>query len=97
MIAPLFWQCLFVVFCLLSRDVRRCKETTPSNELSIVCSNPRVLLRSWREGDLASLIANADNPEVARGLRNAFPQPYSGGRGMTIRFCSWELLCCTAN
>jgi ribosomal-protein-alanine N-acetyltransferase len=36
----------------------------------------RCTLREWRDGDRTSLVRHADNPRVARGLRDAFPQPY---------------------
>ncbi len=34
-------------------------------------------VRSWRRGDVASLAANANNPRVARNLRDMFPSPYT--------------------
>ena len=37
----------------------------------------RSLLRPWVRGDAASLIRNADNPNVARHLRERFPHPYT--------------------
>jgi ribosomal-protein-alanine N-acetyltransferase len=37
----------------------------------------RCTLREWRDGDEASLVRHADNPRVARLLRDSFPQPYS--------------------
>lgn len=34
-------------------------------------------LRAWRTGDAKSLAQAADNPNIARNLRNAFPNPYT--------------------
>ncbi len=34
-------------------------------------------LRPWREGDQESLARQANNPRVARHLRDRFPQPYT--------------------
>lgn len=43
----------------------------------------RARLRAWRLGDLASLVASANDESVSRGLRDRFPYPYTGedGRG----------------
>lgn len=38
-------------------------------------------LRSWRPGDLDSLVANASHADVSRGLRDRFPYPYTGDDG----------------
>lgn len=35
------------------------------------------VLRPWREDDLASLVRYADDPDVARTLRDRFPHPYT--------------------
>ncbi|KAF4337447.1 n-acetyltransferase p20 [Fusarium beomiforme] len=35
------------------------------------------LVRPWNEGDIESLAKAADNPRIARWLRNAFPNPYT--------------------
>ena len=35
------------------------------------------LLRPYREGDQAELVHHANNPNVARHLRDLFPQPYT--------------------
>ncbi len=35
-------------------------------------------LRAWRPDDLDSLVANASHADVARGLRDRFPYPYTG-------------------
>lgn len=35
------------------------------------------LLRAWRADDLDDLVANASHADVARGLRDAFPYPYT--------------------
>jgi RimJ/RimL family protein N-acetyltransferase len=37
----------------------------------------RCVLREWRDGDEPSLAHHADNPNVARHLRDGFPQPYT--------------------
>lgn len=37
----------------------------------------RVVLRTWSDEDKSHLIRHANNPNVARNLRNAFPQPYT--------------------
>ena len=34
-------------------------------------------LRAWRHGDAPSLTENANNPNVARNLVDAFPEPYT--------------------
>jgi RimJ/RimL family protein N-acetyltransferase len=39
------------------------------------------LLRPWRPDDLDSLVANASNENVSRGLRDRFPYPYTGSDG----------------
>jgi len=39
------------------------------------------LLRPWRSDDLESLVANASHADVARGLRDRFPYPYTGDDG----------------
>jgi ribosomal-protein-alanine N-acetyltransferase len=39
------------------------------------------MLRSWRADDLDSLVANASNENVSRGLRDRFPYPYTGNDG----------------
>lgn len=33
-------------------------------------------IRSWRKDDVASIVPLADNPAVARNLRDRFPHPY---------------------
>ena len=38
---------------------------------------PRLLLRPWAARDEDALVRHADNPNVARTLRDAFPQPYT--------------------
>ena len=39
------------------------------------------MLRSWCADDLDSLVANASNENVSRGLRDRFPYPYTGNDG----------------
>ncbi|HET9767017.1 MAG TPA: GNAT family protein [Thermoanaerobaculia bacterium] len=36
----------------------------------------RLLLRPWQPGDEDALVRYADNPNVARNLRDSFPHPY---------------------
>jgi ribosomal-protein-alanine N-acetyltransferase len=38
-------------------------------------------LRSWRLGDVPSLVKHANNPNVARQLRDRFPHPYTAADG----------------
>jgi len=38
-------------------------------------------LRPWRPTDLDSLVANASDESVSRGLRDRFPYPYTGNDG----------------
>src|SRR3954470_2922196 len=35
------------------------------------------VLREWRDSDHISLVENANNPNVARNLRDIFPSPYT--------------------
>ena len=39
------------------------------------------VLRAWRPDDLDSLVANASDENVSRGLRDRFPYPYTGNDG----------------
>jgi RimJ/RimL family protein N-acetyltransferase len=39
------------------------------------------LLRPWRAGDLASLVANANNRKIWLNLRDLFPHPYGEADG----------------
>jgi RimJ/RimL family protein N-acetyltransferase len=39
------------------------------------------VLRAWRRDDLDALLRHADNPNVARGLRDRFPSPYTRADG----------------
>jgi ribosomal-protein-alanine N-acetyltransferase len=36
-------------------------------------------IRSWRTADVAALVRHANNPDIARQLRDRFPHPYSRG------------------
>jgi RimJ/RimL family protein N-acetyltransferase len=38
---------------------------------------PHATLRPWRNADVASLVKCANNPNVARQLRDRFPHPYT--------------------
>jgi RimJ/RimL family protein N-acetyltransferase len=46
-----------------------------AGELRIL--TPRLVLRSYRDGDVGDLVAAADDPRVAAHLRDAFPSPYT--------------------
>lgn len=35
------------------------------------------ILREWRKEDAAAIVKVADNPNIAKNLRNTFPSPYS--------------------
>ena len=35
------------------------------------------LIREWRRGDEESLVRHANNPKIARNLRDIFPSPYT--------------------
>ena len=37
----------------------------------------QLLLREWRRGDEDALVRHANNPKVARNLRDRFPHPYT--------------------
>jgi len=39
--------------------------------------NDKFILRKWKPSDLESLVENANNYNVARNLRDAFPYPYT--------------------
>jgi RimJ/RimL family protein N-acetyltransferase len=41
----------------------------------------RCAIRSWEQGDLASLVRHADNRNVWRNLRDRFPHPYTEDDG----------------
>jgi [ribosomal protein S5]-alanine N-acetyltransferase len=45
--------------------------------MNLVIPLSRCVLRPWREGDESSLVRHANNPNVARNLRDVFPQPYT--------------------
>lgn len=36
-----------------------------------------ILLRPWQEEDIPSLLKYANNPNIARNMRNVFPHPYT--------------------
>lgn len=38
---------------------------------------PSSLIRPWTEGDRDSLVRHADNPQIARYMRDGFPHPYT--------------------
>lgn len=43
----------------------------------LVLTGTRCLVRPWRKSDLASLARHANNANVAKYLRDAFPHPYT--------------------
>jgi ribosomal-protein-alanine N-acetyltransferase len=45
------------------------------------------VLREWQDSDVSSLVVNANNPNVARNLRDIFPSPYT-----VQHACEWLLL-----
>ena len=47
------------------------------------------VVRPWRTTDLASLVRHADNPSVAKQLRDRFPHPYTVADGRA--FLAWAL------
>lgn len=48
---------------------------TASTDVSLDCGPCR--LRAWRRDDVASLLRQADNPNVAANMRDRFPHPYT--------------------
>lgn len=48
-------------------------------------------LRAWKTEDAESLAQAADNPNIARNLRNVFPNPY------TLEAAVWYINDCIAN
>lgn len=48
------------------------------------------VLRPWRGGDLDSLLAHADDAQVARGVSDRFPHPYTRADGE--RFLAGEVV-----
>lgn len=49
------------------------------------------LLRAWRETDAEEIVKAADNTNIAKNLRNAFPNPY------TLEDARWYVNDCIAN
>ena len=46
-----------------------------------------VVLRPWRETDMANLMSFANNPKIFNNLTDAFPIPYT--KEAATRFLSW--------
>lgn len=46
-----------------------------------VLRGERCVLRPWREADLEALVRHANNPRIARWLRDRFPHPYTEADG----------------
>ncbi len=51
----------------------------------------KCVLREWRESDHTSLVENANNPNVARNLRDIFPSPYTLQHAYEWLTCVQEL------
>lgn len=49
----------------------------PVNAVNLEIALKTCVLRPWTESDAASLVKHANNPNVARNLRDIFPQPYT--------------------
>mgnify|MGYP006276359909 CR=1 FL=1 len=49
--------------------------------LCVRCASSGCRLRPWRHDDLDALVRHADDPRVARTLRDQFPQPYTRAEG----------------
>lgn len=49
------------------------------------------LLRAWRKTDAEEIVKAADNPNIAKNLRNVFPNPY------TLADARWYVNDCIAN
>ena len=43
----------------------------------VVLQGERCLVRAWQKGDTRSLVEHANNPNVAKNLRDRFPHPYT--------------------
>lgn len=52
----------------------------PENETSVL-QGEGFLLRPWCGSDLDALVRHADDPQVARGLGERFPSPYTRADG----------------
>lgn len=62
-----FWLCLFFTFEIAMLHLLAMIEIKLS----------KCILRPWKASDLDSLVENANNPNIARFLRNLFPHPYT--------------------
>ncbi len=49
------------------------------------------ILRAWREDDAAAIAKAANNPNIAKNLRNTFPYPYS------LEDAEWYVKDCISN
>lgn len=45
----------------------------------LLLEGTRCRVRHWRKWDAASLVEHANNPNIARNLRDRFPHPYTAG------------------
>lgn len=54
----------------------------PAHEPIIDCGPCR--LRPWRPDDLDALVRHANDPDVARNLRDRFPHPYTRAHGVAF-------------
>jgi hypothetical protein len=62
---------------------RRRRRRCPSGSAPVLACGPCVL-RPWRREDLDSLVRHADNPNVARGLRDRFPESLHARRRRVV-------------
>ena len=68
-------------------SVRSFRSFVPSSRIGATSRMPpqpilrlrSCLLRPYDDGDVESIARGADNPKIARWMRNAFPQPYTAG------------------
>jgi RimJ/RimL family protein N-acetyltransferase len=60
---------------------------TPTRIIEV---SPGLCLRSWRSDDLDALVRHANDEQVARGVSDRFPHPYTRADGE--RFLSGEVL-----
>jgi RimJ/RimL family protein N-acetyltransferase len=47
-------------------------------------TTPSAILRDWTIDDAMSLARHANNPQIAAGMRDAFPHPYTFGDAETF-------------
>ena len=58
-------------------EVARCMNSTKHcRPMLIPTLSPDCVLRSWRDGDQATLVRHANNRKIWRNLSHVFPHPY---------------------